>query len=253
VNPVSTPKSLQVLLPLEPLIFFVVRSRKLIGQSLAVTAAPPRAARSLCSLSAAQRQPQRPFRRAPLPSAMADASLMMRRRPVPEAEKMTRAASILADSGRLIWLGEQAAAGCCCTGRWFGVARRRHHRRAPRSARLGSALRLTSQDFFHGSNHDFIIPRGMGGFDGVWARDLARPGVTERENLVGLRFYPRGVGLPETRPIHSGMGITEQCLKGLQSTYAGGKWVERLVCVFVMGQRWVALRWDALVVGSLGC
>jgi hypothetical protein len=43
---------------------------------------------------------------------MADVSLTTRRRPVPEAEKMTTAAAIPADASRLIWLGEQAAAGC---------------------------------------------------------------------------------------------------------------------------------------------
>jgi hypothetical protein len=124
VTPVSTPKSLQVLKPVNlsytPYLAtpdFFCRLVKKIDRTethrwldevgIAVFAAPSRAHQSLSSLSAARRQPQCPSRRAPSPSTMADESFTLRPRAVPEAEKMTVAASILADAGQLLWLVER--------------------------------------------------------------------------------------------------------------------------------------------------
>jgi hypothetical protein len=50
--------------------------------------------------------------------------------------------------------------------------------------------------------------------DRVWARDSARPGVTERQKPDGLRTFPRGSEPRENRPFHAGKGITEQSLSG---------------------------------------
>jgi hypothetical protein len=52
-----------------------------------------------------------PFPESAPPPAMAEPSLTMRRRTLPEAEKMMTATTILADAGRLIWKGERVDDG----------------------------------------------------------------------------------------------------------------------------------------------
>jgi hypothetical protein len=78
-----------------------------------------------------------------------------------------------------------------------------------------------SRDCFHEWRLDCFFPHGIDGVGGVWAGDSARPGVTERKYSTGLSFFPCRVDPGETRPIHPGVGVTEQGLIGEEGLNRG--------------------------------
>jgi hypothetical protein len=110
VTPVSTPNSLQVLSVCNPLVRlrkFIVQGRNIARLSHSTINGTLALALLLCCSGADPSSLSESI----ASTSDGDACLTIRRRPVLEAEKMTTAATILPDAGRLLWLCERVDCG----------------------------------------------------------------------------------------------------------------------------------------------